>query len=177
MTHYPKNPFCEWCQRGRMCSARVRRKAADPDVVPEGFQPTAHGQHMSTDTFIVLKSWSDEARTGGGGEYACQTAQDSWSGGVRAYPLTSKDHEHLMVALQNFYPDQPAGGAVVKGDNASEAIKALRKLGWRHEPTLENRWPHNAAHQRDTRTLGRAVAHELSVEWPARLPQDLAGRR
>jgi len=79
-----------------------------------------------------------------------------------------------MVALQNFYPDQPAGGAVVKGDNASQVIEALRRLGWRHEPTLENRWPHNAAHERDTRTWAELLRtnflssglHVFPKTWP-----------
>jgi hypothetical protein len=47
MTHYPKNPYCQWCQRGRMCSARSRRKAADPDILPEQEPPTRFGQELA----------------------------------------------------------------------------------------------------------------------------------
>ena len=152
MTHFPKNPYCQWCQRGRMCSARVRRKPADADIVPDKEPPTAFGQEMSTDTYIVSKDASDERRTAGGGEYCVQTNRDVFSGIFAAYPLSSKAHEYLMVTMQHFNDKPPGEGVVMKGDNAPEAIKAFRKLGWRHDPSLENRFPHNAAHERDTRT-------------------------
>ena len=43
-THFPKNPFCEWCQRGRMTSLRMRRRRQDPDVLPEQPLPTKVGE-------------------------------------------------------------------------------------------------------------------------------------
>ena len=72
-THFPKNPFCEWCQRGRMTSARVQRKPADPDVEPVKPPPTKHGQEISTDTYIVAKSADDKTKTAHGGECCVQT--------------------------------------------------------------------------------------------------------
>ena len=53
VAHFPKNPFCEWCQRGGMTSKRVRHWRQDPDVPPDEEPPTAYGQKISTDTYAV----------------------------------------------------------------------------------------------------------------------------
>ena len=173
MCHYPKNPYCEWCQRGRMTSAKIRRKP-NHDIMPDRPPPTKRFEEMSTDTYIVSKSSTDQAKLGGSGEYVCQTNRDKYSGLFWAYPLTSKDHEHLMVTFQHFNPDPPAQGTICKGDNAGEAIRALRRLGWPHDPSLENHWPHNTAHERDTRTWGELLRtnylasglHIFPKTWP-----------
>ena len=172
--HFPKNQFCQWCQRGRLTSARFRRKPADPDVVPEEEPPKAFGEKMSTDTFIVSKSATDEKKIGGGGEHCVQTNRDSYSGVLHAYPLASKAHEYLIETLQHFNKSPPKEGIAVKGDNAEEAIKALRKLGWRHDPSLENVWPHNSVHERDSRTWAELLRtnflssglHIFPKTWP-----------
>ena len=173
MCHYPKNPYCEWCQRGRMTSATVRRKP-NPDIIPERPPPTARFEEMSTDTYCVSKSSTDQNKIGGSGEYVCQTNRDTYSGLFWGYPLSSKDHEHLMTTFQHFNPSPPAQGTICKGDNAGEAIRALRRLGWPIDPSLENRWPHNTVHERDTRTYGELLRtnflasglHIFPKTWP-----------
>ena len=75
-----------------MCSARVRRKPQDPDVIPEVAPPTAHGQQVSTDTVMIARSPYDK-KTAAGGEYCCQTNRDSYSGIMLAYPLKQRIKE------------------------------------------------------------------------------------
>ena len=100
----------------------------------------------------MSKSATDEKRCGGSGEHCAQTIRDVYSGLFIAYPLAHKTTEYVKWALQQFNPTPPPEGAVVKGDYAQEAIRALRELGWLHQPSLANRWPHNTVHERDTRT-------------------------
>jgi len=52
-----------------MTSARVRRRAQDPDIIPAEDLPTKFGQKISTDTAMVAKSPDDFKKTALSGEY------------------------------------------------------------------------------------------------------------
>ena len=104
ISHFPKNPYCAWCERGRMTSGRVCRKPANPDIVPDEPLPTDFGQKTSTDTYIISKSASDEKKIGGSGEHCVQTMRDACSGLFMAYPLAHKTTEWIKWALQQFIP-------------------------------------------------------------------------
>ena len=131
-----------------MTSARVRRRRADPDIVPEVPLPTKFGEQVSTDTFIIARSSHDPAR-------------DGFSGVFLTYPLKQKTADRLKEVLLHFTPKQLGDTTVCKGDNANESLKAVRELGWVPDPSLENRFPHNSAHERDTRTWAEILRAEF----------------
>ena len=87
-----------------MTSTRVRRKAHDPDIIPDEEPPTQFGQHVSTDTFMVAKSSSDERKLAGGGEYCFQTNRDTYSGLFLPYPLTKHSTPFVKETLPDFNP-------------------------------------------------------------------------
>ena len=82
-----------------MTSARVRRRRQDPDVIPAIAPPTKVGQHISTDTYIVAKSSSDEVKVAHGGEYCVQTHRDTFSGVFLTYPLRQRTTEKIRDSL------------------------------------------------------------------------------
>ena len=60
----------------------------------------------------------------------------------------------------------------MKSDAAKELVGAAERLGWLPEPSLPNRWPHNATLERDVRTVKeatRAVHYQAGFDhelWP-----------
>ena len=55
-----------------------------------------------------------------------------------------QDLKHFTgPAVQRTRPD-----IIVKSDAAPEIVGAVRELGWHPEPSLANKWPHNAVHER-----------------------------
>jgi len=151
-THFPKNPFCEWCQRGRVTSPRMRRRRQDPDVLPEQPLPAKVGERISTNTYMVAKSAADEVKVAHGGEYCAQTCRDSFSVVSVSLKIQQRTTENIGAVLLHFSPNRPGEATVCKGDNAKEAMGAVKGLGWIPDPSLENRFPHNSAHERDPRT-------------------------
>jgi hypothetical protein len=123
---------------------------------------------------MVAKSADDEKKIAHGGEYCVQTNRDSYSGIFFAYPLRQRTAEKVQTSFLHFFPKKPEEAIPCKGDNAREAIAAMRALGWRHDPSLENRFPHNSAHERDTRTWAELLRtnflssglHVFPKTWP-----------
>ena len=78
LTHWPKSPFCDVCNRARLYSKRVRsvRQSDEHLDLPD---PDAFGQRLACDYISVLKS----AR---GKEHAVFIIQDRFSKVIQAYP-------------------------------------------------------------------------------------------
>ena len=93
---------------------------------------------MSTDTFIIARSSHDPAKVAYGGKYCAQTVRDGLSGVFLTYPLKQKTTDRLKEVLLHFTPKRLGDTTVCKGDNANEALRALRELGWLPDPSLEN---------------------------------------
>ncbi len=91
-----------------MTSARVRRRRQDPDVIPETPPPTAFGQRISTDTYMVAKTPEDAKKSALGGEYCVQTVRDGYSGLYSPYPLKQRHVERVRGALTPCSPRAPA---------------------------------------------------------------------
>ena len=52
-------------------------------------------------------------------------------------------------------PSRP--NIIVKSDAAKEMIGTVKELGWHSEPSLANRWLHNASHERRIQTLKSVI--------------------
>ena len=159
--HYPHNPFCDVCNIAHMKSARVHRQpdsAADDELPPA----KAFGHQLSTDTLIVSKS-AGGAKASAAGEVCCHTIRDSFSGMRLAYPQARRTKDSNYNNLKHFagLRLQRDPNVLVKSDAAGELVEAVKELGWHAEPSLENRWPHNAVHERDGGTLKATVRAAL----------------
>lgn len=95
MTHLPKNPLCDICNRARLYSKRIRsRPIADPEEDIE--EPEKFGEQVACDHVIVLKSSTKDK------EYAVFIVRDSYSGVLQAYPTVTKSAEHAAESLRHF---------------------------------------------------------------------------
>ena len=61
---------------------------------------------------------------------------------------------------------------MVKSDQAHEFQASCSQLGFQHEPTLENRWPHNARLERELRTI-EEITRAVHLQAGFHLFQDL----
>ena len=148
LSHFPKNPACPTCQRSRMYRKRVAAKRADP-LADRGMLPevTQFGERIATD-FIIVRKLKD------GKENATQVVRDEYSGWVRAYPIAKRDTDTVSRNLLLFLgPAYDRTTVMCKSDQAIEILAACKRLGFVHEDTLENRFPHNSQLERDIRTI------------------------
>ena len=148
MSHYPKNPTCSICQRSRMYKKRTTKFRADPLADRGSLDPvTAFGERIATDFIIVRKLKS-------GRENAVQVIRDEFSGWLRAYPIATRDTDSVVRNILAFLgPSCRHSCIMCKSDQAPEIVAACKRLGFVHEDSLENRFPHNAQLERDIRTL------------------------
>ncbi len=157
MTHLPKNPLCDVCNRARLYSKRIRsRRVADPEEDTE--EPEKFGGQVACDHVIVFKSSTIDK------EYAVFIVRDSFSGVMQAYPTVTKSSEHAANSLRHFtgrLADQP--NCICKSDCAKELLKAIRSLGWLSDASLPRRWPHNSVLERSIRTY-QEVCRSLHLQ-------------
>ena len=167
--HMPKNPYCEVCRRSRMYKKKTVSKRHD-SLSSRGDLPpvTEFGERLACDFIIVSK-----ARTEGRNNTVL-VIRDEFSGYLRAYPCSSKSSEtinkHLLSFLGPSYHKLPS--SMTKSDQAQEFLASCSQLGFQHEPTLENRWPHNAQMERELRTL-QEVSRALHLQGGFHTHQDL----
>ena len=149
VSHHPHNPYCETCILAHLKQSRMHRKtpAAD-DELPA---TTDTGQKLSADHIIVARDANpDDPKAAFTGETYAFSVRDRFSGMALVFPQTKKNKEETYKALKffqglsgRFRPD-----IMVKSDHASEITSAVAELGWHPDPSLENRFPHNAEHER-----------------------------
>ena len=146
MTHFPKNPMCDVCNRAKLFSKRIKsRREPDPESDLPG--PSGFGEQVAIDHMVVSK-------TSGGREFLVLIVCDSFSGIVHAYPAQSKNSDFVHACLRHFVglryknPD-----TVCRSDCAPELIRAIRDLGWLPESSLPRRWPHNSKCERQIRAF------------------------
>ena len=148
---------------------RTNSKRHDP-LESRGMLPevTAFGERLACDFIIVSKSRTE------GRDNVVLVVRDEFSGFVRAFPLGSRSSEninkHLLAFLGPSYHKQPS--IMVKSDRAHEFQASCSQLGFQHEPTLENRWPHNARLERELRTI-EEITRAVHLQAGFHMFQDL----
>ena len=72
-----------------------------------------------------------------------------------AYPASSKGKDMNVQCYKHFagVRAQKDPTVIVKSDCAPELLSAAHHIGWFTDPSLENRFPHNAVMERDIRTF------------------------
>ena len=152
--HIPKNPYCEICQRIRMYKRRTQSKRYD-QLGSRGDLPevASFGERIACDFIIVSKARTE------GRHNVVLVVRDEYSGLIGAFPCGSKSSEtinkHLLAFLGPSYHVVPS--VMMKSDQAGEFIASCAQLGFQHEPTLENRWPHNSQLEREIRTIEKVT--------------------
>ena len=154
-----------------MTSARIdhtgKKERTDKLPIPESF-----GKIIMADNIIIANE-ENEAGKGASGERTALIVKDAFSGARMIFPATRRTMENNMVGLQRFLgPAISASKVVMKSDAAKELVGAAERLGWLPEPSLPNRWPHNATLERDVRLVKeatRAVHYQAGFDhelWP-----------
>ena len=146
LTHIPKNPFCDICSRGKMLKKRTRRTrhVQGGDVLAE---VESFGERIAADFIIIHKTATSK-------ESVALCHQDDATGYLRSFPLAGRSSDGIVRAMLSFLGKYATAPCVLcKSDNAPEIRSACAQLGFTTEPTLENRWPHNATLERELRTI------------------------
>ena len=159
-----------------MYSMRMRKKPKPANEEADTSNITKFGQHFAADHVIVAKKSADAARVGANGECVVLCVRDSYSGAFAAFPLSNKTAEAASECYKHFAGPRAVRDptVIVKSDCAPELLAAATHVGWFTEPSLENRFPHNAVMERDIRTFEEvtravhlAAGFSMTLElWP-----------
>ncbi|CAE7214446.1 unnamed protein product, partial [Symbiodinium sp. KB8] len=166
MLHIPKNPYCSICRRSKMYQRRTTKKREEPLVDRGNLEPVdKFGQRLATDYIVPTRSDGPSV----------QVIRDEFSGLLRAYVgkrTTENAARNLLQFVGSAASDLP--NVLVKTDCDRSLTAAISQVGWAQEPSLQNRWPHNAQLERHIRTLEETTRashlgagfHLLQDLWP-----------
>jgi hypothetical protein len=149
--HSCKNGQCEFCLRGRMLSHythSVRPEAAEEETAY--LRPAKFGDLISADNIIA-----SDYKAGSQGEKTALYIRDQYSGVGLAYVQNNRTEDNNYKSMKHFAGEKLNGSSttVFKSDNAKELTNSAHRLAWVPDPSLANKWPHNAACERDIRSL------------------------
>ena len=119
LTHFPYNPFCDACVRGKMKHPQHRRG---------GFQREAKvwGEHITMDHMIQRAGdWT----LGIGNKVDALTIYDVATKWIRCIPTTGKDHVSTLAALNHVIGRRIKRVKLIYFDNAAELQSACNELG------------------------------------------------
>ena len=137
LTHLPKNPFCDTCQRAKLFRQQARRQDPDDRMQPENFGDLVHADHV----IIGRRKFNH----GVGGQRCALFVYDRATGIEDAPALRSKGAKLAENALKHFTKDQ---GKSLFSDNAPELVKAAESLGWIHATSTPHRPEGNSLTER-----------------------------
>ena len=138
---------------------RQRRFARRTDHDFDLLSPvTAPRKLLGADHLIVGKSGNDCTRVSTSGNNTSFIVRDQYSGMGLASPQKGRNQDSnyrylkFFVGVAGHRPD-----VMVRSDTALEITSAVQELGWHPEPSLANKWPHNAVHERWIGTLKSVI--------------------
>jgi hypothetical protein len=144
MTHMPKNPHCEACQRAKITTKPARRLHREAGARPKEFGELITADHM------VLRA----PDAGALGELAALVIFDRGTGWIGCYPVPDKTADSAFGALSHFAGpmDQAQASAThFYSDNAPELGSAAEQLGWLHSTSTPGRPATNGVAERAVR--------------------------
>ena len=122
LTHVPKNPYCDICQKAKMFKPPSRAVGGSTKVEAEKF-----GDHITAD-FIVTR---DEDELGIDDEKSALVVKDIATGFMYVYPNARRTTNATVLAIKHFVGHTEEIG-VFYSDNAPELISAMKILPCRH---------------------------------------------
>ena len=141
MSHTPKNPFCETCQRAKMTKSVSRKSDGSTLVEAENF-----GDHITADHLITR----DEREESIDGDRVALVIKDVATNFRYIYPAARKSTRECVAALKHFTSHTDKVG-VFYSDGAPELISAANELGWRHQTSVGYVSMSNAVAERNLR--------------------------
>ena len=144
--------------------SNARTKEREDDMLPAVHGPR---ERLSADHMISQRETIGTLEHG-----VSFTIRDEWSGMGVANNRKARSSNTNRLDLKNFAgrlgTSRPS--ILVKSDAAKEITNAVESLGWFSEPSLQNRWPHNARHERWLGTLKSVIrAAVLQAGWPEKI--------
>jgi hypothetical protein len=123
MTHLPKNPYCDSCQRAKMVNVHHKQGGG-----VDKFEATEFGEHITGDT-LVLHGKVDRGINGESNGVVLFDIGTRW---LDCIPVHSRNEDDTYAAMREF-----AGRNTYVDyfycDGAPELIKAAKMLGWGYD--------------------------------------------
>ena len=142
MTHLPKNPYCQACNRAKMYAERATKSSA-----PMADKPKKFGDQVTCDHVI---SKSAEAMGTDRKKYA-MIIRDIYTNWIEFAPQMNRDKHEARAALRRFDPK----GAIKSlwTDNARELMGAAADLGYNNPTSTPYRHQSNTQAERYNRLV------------------------
>ncbi|OLP94911.1 hypothetical protein AK812_SmicGene23039 [Symbiodinium microadriaticum] len=162
MTHQPKNPYCDICQRAKMYKP--------PSYATGGFntvEAKEFGDHVTADHIVIYRDKDvalEDSRL-------ALVIKDVATHFTYAYPSALKSTEECVSALQHFTSAKDTI-KVFYSDRAEERKKAAKIMNWRHERSKAYIHESNAIAERQVRSVTEGTRTNLlqagvsHVYWP-----------
>ena len=141
LTHTPKSPYCDICQRAKMFKLPSRTVGGSTKVEAEKF-----GDHITAD-FIITR---DEEEVGIDDERSALVLKDVATGFMYVYPNARRTTNAAILAMKHFVGHMDEVG-VFYSDNAPELISAMKVL--RHVLSRDYISKSNAQAERAVRSV------------------------
>ena len=161
MTHLPKNPYCNACNRAKMFKATARSGNTDPIDKPKRW-----GDKVTADTMFAT---NDKSAGINAARYA-MVIYDLYSGWLEFSAQAKKSAAKAKQALKRFDPTSRIKSFYC--DNAPELIQAARDLGYSNPTSTPYRSTSNAVAERQNRVVLEGTRTVLSQSgcptywWP-----------
>eukprot|EP00435_Cladocopium_sp_Y103_P006156 s2440_g2.t1 len=136
LTHIPKNPFCDICQRAKMFKPPSYAVGGSTKVDAENF-----GDHITAD-FLVTR---DEEEVGIDDEKTALVVKDIATGFMYVYPNARRTTNAAVLAMKHFVGHTEKIG-VFYSDNAPESVLEGTRVNLLQAGLNHWHWPHAARH-------------------------------
>ena len=154
LAHFPHNPNCDACKRANIRQRSYARRGA---AEARHLHAVAPCDSLSTDAMITSESADDETRMSADGDICVHRFRDKYSGFSCAAPQKDRSHQNYFLNFRKFVGPRNSAFILVKPDAARELVGAIREMKWHSSASLENRWPHNTAHESIRAVLKRTI--------------------
>ena len=158
MRHYPKNPYCDACQRARIQTKGCYKKRVDDEI------PARFGVQVTAD-HIILNSYEN---VGLDLEQAGLTMFDRGTKWLEIYPVADKSTAEAFDAFNQW---QGANEKIETfySDNSPELLAAAKLKGWRHTTSTAGEPATNGViEQKNRMIIGGATTSLERAGFPAK---------
>ena len=142
MTHTPKNPYCDVCNKAKMYKPTRRSKGGSTTV-----ECSVFGEHITGD-HLIIRTDEEEAIDG---ERVALVIKDVATNFKWIYPSARRTARDCVLAMKHFTSHVDEVG-VFYSDNADELRVACEELKWRHVTSFDYVSKTNAVAERNLRT-------------------------
>ena len=142
MTHTPKNPYCDVCNKAKMYKPTRRSKGGSTTV-----ECSVFGEHITGD-HLITRTDEEEAIDG---ERVALVIKDVATNFKWIYPSARRTARDCVLAMKHFTSHVDEVG-VFYSDNADELRVACEELKWRHVTSFDYVSKTNAVAERNLRT-------------------------